>query len=113
MGARKKIEGRSRHDVARNVNALVDHRWPNSTNRPKDLAAHLSVSLSQAQRILSGAHGFTLETIETVARAFNLAPWQLLVPGLDPKIPPKLAAPAVDAEKVAHGRSKAKAPALS
>ena len=32
----------------------------------------------------------TLETIEALAEAFNLEPWQLLVPDLNPESPPRL-----------------------
>lgn len=39
-------------------------------------------------RILNGEHSPQLKQIEAIAQAFDLMPWQLLVPNLDPKNPP-------------------------
>ena len=39
-------------------------------------------------RILNEEHSPQLKQIEAIASAFGLLPWQLLIPGLDPKNPP-------------------------
>lgn len=39
-------------------------------------------------RILNGEHSPQLKQIEAIAEAFDLLPWQILVPGIDPKNPP-------------------------
>lgn len=39
-------------------------------------------------RILNREHEPTIGQLDRLAKAFGLAPWQLLVPGLDPKNPP-------------------------
>ena len=91
MGARRKVGiHRARRVIAANINALVDARFPEAQGRPEALAKFLGFSRSQAQRLLSGAHGFTLETLGHVADRFGLELWQLHVPELDPKNPPRL-----------------------
>ena len=35
-------------------------------------------------RIINGTHSPTLKAVEALARAYRLAAWQLLMPGLDP-----------------------------
>ena len=39
-------------------------------------------------RILNEEHSPQLKQIEAIASAFGLSPWQILIPGLDPKNPP-------------------------
>jgi transcriptional regulator with XRE-family HTH domain len=49
------------------------------------------MSQSTVGRILTGSVSAGIDTIEVLAARFGLKPWQLLVPGLDPTNPPKLA----------------------
>jgi len=39
-------------------------------------------------RILNEEHSPQLKQIDAIASAFGLLPWQILIPGLDPKNPP-------------------------
>lgn len=39
-------------------------------------------------RILAAESSITVDTLEKIAKAFDLQAWQLLVPGLDPGNPP-------------------------
>lgn len=43
--------------------------------------------------VTTGTKAATLDTLEKLGSAFGLAPWQLLVPGLDPNRPPALKMP--------------------
>jgi len=69
--------------VGSNVRALVGERH-------KDLAAaclHLKIKETQLKRIMAGKHAVTMTTVERIAAAYDLAAYQLLVPGLNPKNP--------------------------
>lgn len=66
--------------VAENVLRLMTQRYALSTNRPKALAAETGLSLSSVQRVLSADGESRLSTIETLAKAFGMPPFQLLVP---------------------------------
>jgi transcriptional regulator with XRE-family HTH domain len=62
-------------------------------------------------RLRNGDVDANLSTLEKIARAFDLAPWQLLVPGLDPGNLPALLA-ATETEKLLWERLKAMAKEL-
>lgn len=51
------------------------------------------VGRSTVQRIAKGETPAELDNLEAIARAFDLEPWQLLVPGMDPSNPPVLQTP--------------------
>ena len=80
-GQRKnpKIPGSMRGVVATNVQHLMDTRYADSNNRPKALARDSGVFLSTVQRVLKQEVGATLDTIEALAKAFGIAPHQLLM----------------------------------
>jgi transcriptional regulator with XRE-family HTH domain len=74
--------------VGRNLAALMRHSAAYSS--PKKLAARISASKSTVERIRSGAVACQIDTLASIAKAFDVEPWQLLVPGLDPANPPML-----------------------
>ena len=39
---------------------------------------------------MSGTVGVSCDLLASIARGFDLAPWQLYVQGLDPELPPSL-----------------------
>ena len=49
------------------------------------------MSQSTVGRILSAAVSAGIDNIESLSQRFDLQPWQLLVPNLDPDRPPRLA----------------------
>lgn len=54
-------------------------------------------------RIRRAATGYGIDQLDLLAEAFNMQPWQLLVPGLDPRNLPILA-PMTDRERRAYNR---------
>lgn len=70
-----------------NVKNLMEHHYRESANKPKALAVDAHVSLSTVQRILVGETGATIDNIESLATAFSLSAYQLLLPRLDPANP--------------------------
>jgi len=71
-----------------NVQALMLKHWEEENlNR---LARECKIGPGTAARIKEQKTSVGLETLEKVAETFNLAVWQLLVPGLDPANPPAL-----------------------
>lgn len=75
-----KVAGQLRYVFAANVRALVDARFKDSRNKPMDLSKAAKVSFSTAQRILSAETGPDMETVESVANAFRIDPYRLLLP---------------------------------
>jgi transcriptional regulator with XRE-family HTH domain len=71
-----------------NLEALMLYRY-GSVNLSK-LAVDCGFSQSTATRIKQQGTAVGIDRLEMIARAFGLATWQLLVPGLDPKNPPAL-----------------------
>jgi transcriptional regulator with XRE-family HTH domain len=74
--------------LGKNLAALM-RRSP-ALSSPKKLAARIGSSKSTIERIRAGAVACQLDTLQLIAKAFELQPWQLLVPGLDPSNPPLL-----------------------
>jgi transcriptional regulator with XRE-family HTH domain len=74
--------------VANNLRALM-LRTPEYSS-PKKLAAKIRTSKSTVERIRAGSVACQIDTLEAIASAFDLQPWQLLVPGLDAGNPPML-----------------------
>lgn len=62
----------------------------------------LNITQGSAQRILDDESDLRLETLDQVAKGFRLAPWQLLVPNIDPNAPPELASSAADTHTGLH-----------
>lgn len=77
--------------LAVNLAQLMAHS-PDLKSEAKIAAAAKVAKISQrtVNRARNGAQ-VRLESLAGLAEAFGLAPWQLLVPGLDPANPPILA----------------------
>ena len=69
-----------------NLRAVMLKEWgEENLNR---LARSCKIGAGTAARIKEQKTSVGLETLEKIADHFHLAPWQLLVPGLDPENPP-------------------------
>lgn len=83
-----------RHDpnqtVAANLRALMLHAGMANKGEPNqsELARASGADQRTVGRILSRNQSPTVEMLETIARAFGLRAWQLLIPDLDPANPP-------------------------
>ena len=71
-----------------NIQALMLHSW--GKENVQRLARECKVGPATIMRIKEQKTSVGLEVIEKVAEHFHLAPWQLLVPGMDPSNPPTL-----------------------
>lgn len=69
--------------IAANLNRIVRARFPN----PESAAKAAKIAPQQLRRILAADHAITMRTVEKLAEGFGFEPYQLLVPGLDPKNP--------------------------
>ena len=67
------------------------------------LARECSIGLGTAARIKKQKTSVGIDILNLIALRFNLAPWQLLVPGLDPNNPPALQ-PVSDKERLLYER---------
>lgn len=73
--------------LAANVQRLMDFVGEGTQT---GLEKATKVPQKTISRVLNQENSSQLATIEDLARGAGLEPWQLLVPGLDPKNPPKL-----------------------
>jgi len=71
-----------------NVHALMVKHW--GKENQSRLAEVAGVGLGTIARIKQKQTSVGLDVIERIAEHFHIAPWQLLVPGMDPKNPPTL-----------------------
>ena len=69
--------------LAANINTLMEANVALESN-PK-LAKRAQIGIGSVARIRNAQTDITLDTLTKLADAFDLQPWQLLVPGLDPK----------------------------
>ena len=65
-----------------NVSALMVHHW--QEENLNKLARKAKIGPATAQRIKDRQTAVRIDTVERVAMAFDLKPWQLLMPDLDP-----------------------------
>lgn len=65
-----------------NLQALMTAHADLSSN-PK-LAAKTKLGTGTISRLRNGEVDANLDTLQRLAKAFNVEPWQLLVPGIDP-----------------------------
>lgn len=72
--------------LSTNLKALMRAQQTN----PKKVAARIASSKSTVERVTAGDVACRLDTLAELADIFDLEPWQLLIPGLDPKNPPIL-----------------------
>jgi hypothetical protein len=76
-----------RQVIAENVRKLMQYHWQeHNTSR---LGRQIK-SQGGAQRVLSGTVFVRIDLLTKTAAVFDLHPWHLLVPNLDPKNPPTL-----------------------
>lgn len=80
----------AREILADNLARLMEHHMRDEVNRPRKLSTITGLSLSSVQRVLSAKTGPSIDTIEAVASAFGLAPYQILIPGLNPAAPDEI-----------------------
>lgn len=97
MSKRRKVvalQNDLRGHLARNIEALMDARL--ELDSQTKIAEKAGVSQSTVGRAYRGEAGTRLETVEALASAFDLDPWQLLWPSLKlkPGSPPKAEAAA-------------------
>lgn len=71
-----------------NLTALMQHHY--GAENLSRLADECGFAQSTATRIKQQKHATGIDKLDLIARRFNLATWQLLVPGMDPKNPPAL-----------------------
>lgn len=79
-----------RQVLAQNLENLLAYHYsdyPNITSRMKALQAEHGIPWTTVQRIIKRENGGNLETLESVALAFQLSPYQLLLPSLNAKNP--------------------------
>lgn len=67
--------------VGANISRLMQSR-PKLNSNPK-LGARSGIGVATISRVINGETAATLDTLAKLAAAFDLAPWQLLVPNLD------------------------------
>jgi transcriptional regulator with XRE-family HTH domain len=100
----QKLPGLYRLIVAVNVAALMKIHFSESRNRPVALSKATGaqgqggLSKSTVQRVLTGEIGVNLETLEAIAEALQVMPYQLLIPALDAGNP-QIVKGATEAEK--------------
>lgn len=69
--------------VAENIRVLKKHSGLSNIK----LAAKCGVSEGTINRAMSGKTASQIDSIESIAAAFGLHGWQLMIPGLDPNQP--------------------------
>lgn len=90
---RKKIASGLRRIIAANANALAKRVFRDAENVPVSIveaskSAKVNALIkSTVQRIMAGSTSATLEQLEALAHAFDVAPYQLLIPDLDAENP--------------------------
>lgn len=98
---RKQDDGISpRQVLSENLRALLssDLEGPRTIKEVANASADIRLagedmhlSNGKVGRIYKGESGTSVDSLYGLARVFGLEPWQLLVPGLDPKALPRLA----------------------
>ena len=78
----------SRQVLWSSVAALMQHHW-RGENLTR-LAREADIGPGSATRLKQQTTSVGPELLDKIARVFGIAPWQLLVPGFDPKNPPTL-----------------------
>lgn len=84
---KRKVPGFMRTVVADNVRRMMEYKFAESRNRQKALAKEAGITLSSVQRVLNCEVGASIETLEALAAALDLAAYQLLLPGLNTASP--------------------------
>jgi transcriptional regulator with XRE-family HTH domain len=74
--------------IGSNVKALIRARDADFDAACK----RLGMKETQLKRVVAGKHAITMSTLQRIAHGYDVEPYQLLVPGLDPKNPQVLRA---------------------
>lgn len=92
--------------VGNNICTLMQYAADHGAPYPHDkaLAAKAKLAASTIARIKRGEVGASIDTLEVIAKAYKLSAWQLLIPKLDPAIPP--VAVSSDTERALYWRIK-------
>lgn len=93
---RVKQFGMSQSVLSTNLKALMEASEDLRTQAA--LGKKCKINQRTVGRILNEEHSPQLKQIEAIASAFGLLPWQLLVPGFDPKSPPSCETTKVEKE---------------
>ena len=86
---------------ARNLREAMTHARPKLSQQA--LARASGIAQASIGRILRGEQSPTLDAMEDLARALDVAPWMMLVDGFDPSNPPVLR-PVLPAEQALYDR---------
>lgn len=78
----------TRDVLAENLNLLMG-AFPSLDSNPK-LARKAKLGIGTIARVRNSDAAANLDTLDKLASCFDLQPWQMLVPGLDPKHLPVL-----------------------
>lgn len=84
----KQVGFKASEILSENVTRLKDAK-PDASSQGK-VGKRAGKSQSTIGRIINEQINCRANTIGDVAEAFNLEPWQILVPGFDPRLPPEL-----------------------
>jgi len=76
------MQPNTRKTLAENMRRIIGERSQSSW------ADERGIDKKIIQRAISARHATTIDTLDALASATGLRPWQLLVPGLDPANPP-------------------------
>lgn len=87
--------------LAENLGKLMASHAPLSSN-PK-LSEKTGLTTSTLSRIRNAKVDATVGTLEQLAKAFQVQPWEMLVPGFDPKNRPALA-PVTEQERALYAK---------
>lgn len=93
-----------------NVHALMIRKY--GRTNIKGFAAFCEVGVGTIQRIEAQETSIGLAILDKIAQKFELAPWQLLVPGFDPENPPALL-PVSSRERELYEKIKTAAKAIA
>lgn len=78
--------GELRKVLARNINALMESNP--ALDVPRKVLAASGVANGTLHRYRTAEAGANIDQVEMLAGAFEVEPWQMLYPDLDPKHPP-------------------------
>lgn len=93
--------------LAANLRALMSDRHETQTA----LGARCTVPQQQISRALGAKHSVTLTTVAGLAAAYGLAPYQMLIPGLDVRKPQSV--PVTKQERELYARLQEAARAIT
>lgn len=79
----EQAETSARMTLAANLQALQAHFGV--SGRQFYSSEYMDVAAETGRRALKGLKAIDLDTLDRIARALHMEPWQLLVPGLDAK----------------------------